>query len=48
MSEGAKLVIQWIFVLNSVKQKFFPVCIVKSLNVNKANEPAGISAKNDS
>ena len=29
MSEAANLVFQWIFVLNSVKHKFFPACIVK-------------------
>ena len=29
MSEAANLVFQWIFVLNSVKHKFFPVSIVK-------------------
>ena len=28
MSEAANLVFQWIFVLNSVKNKFFPVSIV--------------------
>ena len=32
-SEAANLVFQWIFVLNSVKQKFFPVCIVKSFGI---------------
>ena len=29
-SEAASLVFQWIFVLNSVKHKFFPVSIVKT------------------
>ena len=28
-SEAANLVFQWTFVLNSVKQKFFPVSIIK-------------------
>ena len=30
MSEAANLVFQWIFVLNSVKHKFFSVSIVKA------------------
>ena len=29
-SEAANLVFQWVFVLNSVKHKFFPVRIVKT------------------
>ena len=32
MSEAANHVFQWMFVQNSVKYKFFPVCIV---NINQ-------------
>ena len=42
-SEAANLVFPWIFVLNSVKHKFFPVSIVKSRFFNRTPQVAAFA-----
>ena len=36
-SEAANFLFQWIFILNSVKRKFFPVSIVKNFETKIIN-----------